>query len=36
MEEREGIANMLIQSMIEAGDLPADFLQNMKKKGEKK
>lgn len=36
MEKREGIANMLIQSMIEAGDLPADFLQNMKKKGEKK
>ena len=36
IEEREGIANMLIQSMIEAGDLPADFLQNMKKKGEKK
>ena len=36
MEKREGIANMLIQSMIEAGDLPADFLENMKKKGEKK
>ena len=36
IEKREGIANMLIQSMIEAGDLPADFLQNMKKKGEKK
>lgn len=36
LEKREGIANMLIQSMIEAGDLPADFLQNMKKKGEKK
>ncbi len=25
MEEREGIANALIQSMIESGDLPADF-----------
>ena len=36
VEKREGIANMLIQSMIEAGDLPADFLENMKKKGEKK
>jgi len=36
IQEREGIANMLIQSMIEAGDLPADFLENMKKKGEKK
>ena len=25
MEERVGIANALIQSMIESGDLPADF-----------
>ena len=36
LEKREGMANMLIQSMIESGDLPADFLQNMKKKGERK
>ena len=25
MEEREGIANALIQSMIDSGDLPANF-----------
>lgn len=35
LEDRAGIANMLIQSMIESGDLPANFLDKMKK-GEKK
>ena len=31
MEEREGIANALIQSMIESGDLPANFGKKNKK-----
>jgi SWI/SNF-related matrix-associated actin-dependent regulator 1 of chromatin subfamily A len=32
LDEREGIASMLIKTMIEAGDLPADFLNKGKKK----
>ena len=32
MEEREGIANLLIQSMIASGDLPSDFGNKKKTK----
>tara|TARA_R110000744_G_scaffold265790_1_gene379841 strand:+ start:59 stop:2134 length:2076 start_codon:yes stop_codon:yes gene_type:complete len=31
-EQRDGVATMLIQQMIDAGELPEDFLKNMKKK----
>ena len=34
-EQRDGVATMLIQQMIEAGELPEDFLKNMKKKVKK-
>lgn len=30
LEDREGIANMLIQKMIASGDLPADFMKEVK------
>ena len=31
MDERKGIANALLQSMVDAGDLPADLLKKVKK-----
>ena len=30
MDERKGIANALLQSMVDAGDLPADLLKKVK------